>query len=188
MDAIQMPAGNYSLAVSGDPTKKFTTTECPAGKYCPLGSYAPVDCPTGFFRANILGMDADSCGLCPAGTYCDTVGTHTPQICPPGYFCPEGAATPQPCPRGTYNPDNGLYDSRGCTPCDSGFYCPYLGQDAVIAAHICDAGYYCIAGSSRPEPTDLTTGSRCPAGGFCPAGTPAPVACNAGEYGPYIGA
>lgn len=53
---------------------------------------------------------------------------------------------------------------------------------------MCDAGYYCIAGSSRPEPTDLVTGSRCPAGGYCPQATPEPVACDAGKYGPNVGA
>lgn len=94
-EVIQMPPGNYSLAnVDGlgntlDPP--FLTTECPAGHYCPAGSYEAVPCPTGSFRSNILGKDQDSCGPCPAGTYCDTTGTHTPTACPAGHFCPEGA-------------------------------------------------------------------------------------------------
>ena len=53
---------------------------------------------------------------------------------------------------------------------------------------MCDAGYYCIEGSSRPEPDDQTTGSRCPAGGYCKKGGAAPLACDAGDYGPYVGA
>ena len=163
-----MPPGNYTvLNVDAAVDQLYTTTECPKGYYCPPGSYEAIPCPTGFYRANKLGMDADSCGLCPAGTYCDTVGTHTPTICFEGHFCPEGAAYPQPCPLGTYNTGEGLYDSRGCTACDPGYYCPFMGQDQVYDEHICDAGYYCIAGSSRPEPTDTVRGSRCPAGRYC---------------------
>ena len=90
-DAIQMPPGNYSAA-TGTPSLPFRTTECAAGYYCPKGSFAMIACPTGFFRANKLGMDADSCGLCPAGTYCPTEGTSVPKACPIGHFCPEGAA------------------------------------------------------------------------------------------------
>jgi len=89
-EVIQMPAGNFS-DYTGVTAMPYTTTECPTGHYCPAGSYAAVPCPTGFFRGNILGKDADSCGPCPAGTYCDTVGTTTPTACPAGHFCPEGA-------------------------------------------------------------------------------------------------
>ena len=188
-----MPPGNYSLAnvdVSGntlDPP--FLTTECPAGHYCPAGSYEAVPCPTGSFRSNILGKDQDSCGPCPAGTYCDATGTHTPTACPAGHFCPEGANQAQACPRGTYYGGTGLYDSRGCTACASGHYCPFMGQISYDRVNnMCDAGFYCIGGSSRPEPTDDTTGSRCPAGGYCVKGTPAPAACDPGQYGPYVGA
>lgn len=90
IDAIQMPAGNYSLATSSDPP--YVTTECPAGHYCPDGSFSPVPCPTGFFRPNKNGKDADDCGMCPAGTYCNYEGTHTPTVCDAGHFCPEGSA------------------------------------------------------------------------------------------------
>jgi hypothetical protein len=90
LDAIQMPAGNYTeLQTDGS----YKTLICPAGYYCPKGSFKPIPCPTGFFRPNTNGMDADSCGPCPAGTYCDKEGTVIPTDCPKGYFCPEGAAT-----------------------------------------------------------------------------------------------
>jgi len=125
-EVIQMPPGNYSLA-TGNVDIPYITTECPSGNYCPAGSYSPVPCPTGFFRGNINGVDADSCGACPAGTYCDTVGTSTPTPCPAGHFCPEGAAQAQACPRGTYYGGEGLYDSRGCTGCEAGYYCPFMG-------------------------------------------------------------
>lgn len=91
IDAIQMPAGRYSLDQSPtDPP--YVTTVCPVGHYCPKGSFTPVPCPTGYFRDNINGQDADACGLCPAGTYCDNEGTEIPTPCDAGHFCPEGSA------------------------------------------------------------------------------------------------
>lgn len=130
IDAIQMTKGWYSKATGlADPP--FVTTMCPVGTYCPPGSYEPIKCPTGFFRDNSYGQDADACGPCPAGTYCDEVGTSVPKDCPKGQFCPEGSAQPQPCPVGTYNPNLKVYDSRGCTACDPGRYCPFMGQEAV---------------------------------------------------------
>ena len=45
-----------------------------------------------------------------------------------------------------------------------------------------------MGGSSRPEPTDNTTGKICPIGGYCEQGVTAAEACDPGEYGPYIGA
>lgn len=174
-----MPAGNYSLATSSDPP--YATTVCPTGHYCPPGSFSPVPCPAGSFRPNTNGVDADSCGFCPAGTYCDRPGITTPSTCPAGHFCPEGSAQPQPCPRGTYDTGGGLYDSRGCTACTAGHYCPLMGQTSVDTTNNqCDAGFYCIQGASRPEPTDETTGARCPAGGYCLQGGASPSSCPEG--------
>ena len=189
-EVIQMPAGSYSKETTpGAVPYEGVTTECEVGYYCPPGSFEMIACPTGYFRDNVLGNDADSCGLCPAGTYCPTEGMSVPTICTFGHFCPEGSANAQPCPRGTYNDIEGLYDSRGCKACSAGYYCPFMGQVAVDTVnHECDAGYYCIEGSSRPEPTDETTGSRCPPGGFCLKGGSTPQSCSAGEYGPYVGA
>jgi len=148
-----------------------------------------VPCPKGSYRANTKGKDADSCGPCPAGTYCPNPGTSAPTPCKAGHFCPEGAGAAQACPRGTFYGSTGLYDSRGCTACTAGYYCPQMGQTAVDTTnHLCDAGFYCSGGASRPEPTDATTGSRCPAGRYCGQGVSAPSNCPAGEYGPFIGA
>ena len=182
-----MPKGSYSKATGSDPP--YVTTACEKGYYCPPGSFAPVPCPAGSFRDNTYGHDAESCGKCPAGTYCPTAGTHTPTICPEGNFCPEGAKQAQVCPRGTYNDGTGLADSRGCKNCAPGHYCPFLGQIATdTTLHKCDAGYYCIGGSQRPEPTDEVTGSRCPSGRYCEKGAAAPVSCVDGKYGPFEGA
>lgn len=181
-EVIQMPAGSYSKETTpGAVPYLGVTTECEVGHYCPPGSFEMIACPTGYFRDNVLGNDADSCGLCPAGTFCPTEGMSVPTICSKGHFCPEGSANAQPCPRGTYNDIEGLYDSRGCKACSAGYFCPFMGQIAVDTVnHECDAGYYCIEGSSRPEPTDETTGSRCPPGGYCLKGGSKPESCAAG--------
>ena len=45
-----------------------------------------------------------------AGYFC-LVETITPEICPSGYYCPEGTefAAQYPCPSGTYNNNTGMY-------------------------------------------------------------------------------
>ena len=192
-DAIKMPAGWYSEAISNtDPRyadQKYETLPCPVGYYCPDGSYETIACPAGYYRDTEYGKDVTDCGPCPAGTYCPTVGFHTPTPCGLGNFCPEGSAVQQKCPRGTYNDVQGAYDSRGCKACTAGYYCPFLGQEAVDTVnHQCDAGFVCIQGASRPEPTDQTTGQQCPLLGYCPKGTATTQSCPAGTIGKYVGA
>jgi len=168
-----LPAGWYQ--------KDITTGTCTAGYYCPAGSYEEIACPSGYFRSDVYGMDVSDCGLCPSGYYCPTPGAvATPTICPLGKFCPEGSAEPQLCPIGTYNDVEGATDSRECKGCEAGKFCPFMGQTVVDAVHICDAGFLCLGGSSRPEPTDFTTGRRCPAGGYCTQGTAVVQSCPAG--------
>ena len=50
------------------------STACPQGKYCPLGSTAPVDCPTGTFTASTGMGELMNCGSCPAVSACPTAG------------------------------------------------------------------------------------------------------------------
>ena len=118
-DAIQIPAGWYTLEVIGDPLQKYITTPCAAGHYCPFGSYEMVQCPAGTFRSDLYGKDVTDCGLCAAGKYCDEpgmgeIGVNEPKACGTGRFCPEGSQVESLCPRGTFNDVTGLYDSRGC--------------------------------------------------------------------------
>lgn len=43
-------------------------TTCSQGKYCPLGSTAEVDCPTGRYTASTGMGELLNCGACPAGS------------------------------------------------------------------------------------------------------------------------
>ena len=83
-DAVQAPAGWYTVALANtDPDygdKYYTVEPCPAGYYCPSGSYEKVACPAGFWRNDLYGKDVSDCGPCPAGTYCPNIGTTTAMI------------------------------------------------------------------------------------------------------------
>ena len=138
-DAINLPAGWYTNAIlvsdSRYADQKYEVLPCPVGHYCPDGSYQKIECPAGTHRDDEYGKDVSDCGLCPAGSYCPTVGMNTPTTCGLGKFCPEGSITQQNCPLGTYNDALGLYDSRGCKECTPGRYCPFLGQESVSSDH-----------------------------------------------------
>jgi hypothetical protein len=168
------------------------TGPCNEGHFCPLGSTSgnQVKCPVGTFRSIKGGIDADSCGKCPSGSHCSTEGLVNPAPCTQGFYCARGTIKPEPCPVGTYGATTGLTDSVFCTPCKAGKYCWQAGLAAdtdPVKSPDCYAGFQCIAGASRPEPTDLVTGRRCPAGSYCPAGIVTPTSCPAGTFNAYEG-
>lgn len=109
---------------------------CPRGYYCPEGSSYPTPCPRGTFLKDTgkyeeahcdpctTGYACDSVGLpaavtpCSSGHYCtlgsnmtDPIGQTFGDLCPPGYFCPEGTGDYQhfPCPNGTYSAFTGMF-------------------------------------------------------------------------------
>ena len=45
-------------------------------------------------------------------------------ICPSGYYCPEGTIYPIPCPQGTYSAKNMLKDVSACESCPAGIGSP----------------------------------------------------------------
>ncbi|XP_064159371.1 SCO-spondin [Anguilla rostrata] len=73
-------------------------------------------------------------------------------ICPQGFYCPEGSSAPKSCDQGLYCNQTGLASPSG--PCEAGFYCP--------------------RGSTHPQT------SPCPPGNYCPLGTPYPLPCPPG--------
>nr|XP_012594637.1 multiple epidermal growth factor-like domains protein 6 [Microcebus murinus] len=124
------------------------------------------------------GTSERSCGPCPAGSFCPSLGLGSPTgpcmansscpsdprassptalPCPQGHFCQPGAAWPALCHRGHYQPSLG---SDTCIPCPPGFYCPHPGS---IAPRLCPAHAYCPAGTWSP--------SLCPPGTFTPQHT-----------------
>ena len=54
----------------------------------------------------------------PVGQVVD--GNVENDICPKGYYCPEGTVTPFPCPQGTFSNREKLEDQSKCELCPPG--------------------------------------------------------------------
>ena len=102
---------------------------CPPGYFCPKKSFDPYanPCPNGTY-SNQRGLaSASECIDCPPGEVCNGVALTSPNgkcragwycskrasssmpldgvtgnICPVGFFCPNGTDTPKECVAGTY--------------------------------------------------------------------------------------
>lgn len=104
---------------------------------------------------------------CPAGYYCPIKTSYYHQKpCPEGKFCPAGSSVPQ-----------------DCTP---GHYC--MGVGNVKETGKCMAGYFCTASATKPNPTDGSTGARCPQGSYCVEGASKPAKCPIGTFNQFYGA
>ncbi|XP_026169217.1 uncharacterized protein LOC113134191 [Mastacembelus armatus] len=172
---------------------------CAGGTFCPdpwatgipnvegIPCRASYQCP----------MGAVSERLCRAGSYCGPQ-TAEPQVCPEGYFCPEGSHsynTPnQLCHFPYYCPANSSVmkscdggsmpvnttELRGfknscCSVCEGGTYRPYLSP--VPQCLPCPPGYFC------PPGTDHYKSNPCPLGYICPMGSTQPMPCSPGSFG-----
>nr|XP_054760934.1 uncharacterized protein LOC129267226 [Lytechinus pictus] len=167
---------------------------CPAGSFCVGGNSDYVLCPPGYYQPN---EREDNCLDCPEGHYCEE-GSSNYTICPKGHFCPLNTefATENPCNNGTFNNATGGSDVNACELCPAGMYCPERGMEEP--AGLCAPGWYCILGAWKDMPTSLgndtdfgcacpndTTGGRCLAGTYCPAGASQPIQCDPGYYCRY---
>ena len=161
---------------------------CPGGYYCPLGTGDPYSygCPVGFYRNSSARESFQDCTECISGYYCDEEGLAIPKDCPLGYFCVAGSTFPQPCPLGTYSNSTKLRRSSDCAPCPGGYYCDGIGRTSPT--DVCDPGFYCREKAFTSAPPEGSTGGVCPVGGYCPAGTAYPEACDPGEYSASAGA
>ena len=65
--------------------------------------------------------------------------------------------------------------------CPTGYYCPNANSSAAV--DVCVAGYYCFmnATTGMPDGSD-GTGSNCPPGSYCEAGTLSPTLCPNGTF------
>ena len=187
------------------PGGAITAPPCPPGTFCPTsGGSTSVPCPPGTYCPN---SGSSTTVPCPPGTYCPTSGQSTPgSLCPPGKYCPGGGSVPLACPPGKSCPTPG--GSAGGSLCPPGTYCPgnivipldcppgtfcptagssttnqcpigqYCPISGLTAGSLCPPGKYC------PTPGGTTSGSTCPAGFSCAAGTVTPVACPSGTFSP----
>lgn len=89
------------------------------------------------------------------------------------------------CPAGRFGNITGLRQEKECSLCSPGMYCPTPGL--VMPYAECEAGYYCELGATRPNAANETWGYLCPAGHYCPQGTPVPLPCGKGTYQPVEG-
>lgn len=115
---------------------------CPAGSYCPSGSWQPTLCLPGYYcQANVSVGSA-----CRAGTYGGSSrrGLQAQSDCyncTTGAFCAgTGTPDPVPCSAGTYNSIMGGSGIASCLPCPAGYACPNAGT-AVVSV-LCPQGYF----------------------------------------------
>ena len=176
-------ASFYCLAGSVSP--RPGASRCPMGSYCPSGSPLPVPCDAGHYCSSI-GLSNVS-GPCDAGYYCngssvsqrpaDTTGA----VCPRGAYCPQGSPLPVLCPPSTFLNATGSTSRFDCRDCSAGHYCAGYGLE--VPSGPCDVGYYCPTGQNSSRPAHLF----CPAGHFCPLGSPRYQLCASGTYQPRAG-
>jgi hypothetical protein len=139
----------------------------------------------------LVPLQTASCSTCPAGSYCPP-GSSAPTQCPRGSYCAAASTLPTPCPAGRYGAAAGATNSTGCAECWPGWFCDSPGL--TTPAGLCDPGFYCSRASPISAPGSNAVaeaawvallgvyGSVCSAGGYCPAGSSAPVPCPAGTY------
>lgn len=205
--------GYYCVLGATTPTPSLSDEggPCPQGTYCeqgwswptpcPKGTYGDRDklpseadctiCPPGEFCA-LSGMTASN-GSCVAGFYCtnrseeaNPLGQAYGDECPVGHYCPEHSYMPTPCDAGYYNPFVQRTNVSACLDCDPGRFCNYTGADNYTGD--CYAGFYCTLRASNPAPRDGVTGDICPAGSYCPEGSPQHYHCPNGTYTNHTGA
>lgn len=182
---VSCPVGHYCL-----PQTKFAQQHpCPSGTYNDREGLQNVSectsCSPGKFCAS-AGLDSPT-GNCSAGYYCLGDATsptptdgNTGDICPTGYYCPEGSYRYLPCEPGYFNPTEGIRSKLECLSCTAGKYCNAYGLSSPTGN--CSSRYYCLGGTKTSTPTDGVSGNVCPEGSFCPEGSPNHIPCLDGTY------
>ncbi|GKT33090.1 hypothetical protein ADUPG1_007102, partial [Aduncisulcus paluster] len=218
---IACPAGSYCPASSPSSVNIGPIT-CPDGYYSEqlmlMTKSQCVSCPAGYFCAGGKKVDKCEAGyVCYGGSWTPTPDssqmiilvkdsqdeTSIGEICPTGYYCPEGSLKAERCPTNTYSFSIGATSASYCedcragylcdggvvTDCPIGMFCPAgdveecpvgtyndaTNGENISACKICEAGYYC------PD-SGMSEMTVCPMGHYCPEGSIEPIACSAGSY------
>ena len=196
------PAGSFCL---GSGTAGVDGV-CPAGRYCPQGTAAPLNCTAGSYSGATGLRRQEECLVCPVGQWCAagasaptncTAGTFNPvtggasaagacAACPEGYTCPSArTSVPTPCGAGFYS--SASSSAAACVACPKGRFCASNTTRAteVLALSAtspvaCPQRMFCNGGVSViPSLADYP----CPSGFYCPLGTNATVPCGSGTHG-----
>ncbi|XP_077985305.1 uncharacterized protein LOC144439945 [Glandiceps talaboti] len=180
-------AGFYCLEASNTSTPTEETgmgDVCPIGYYCPAGTVGPYTYPCGNGTYNNVtgAQERDDCLDCPPGEVCEGMAlVGSTGLCGPGYFCTSAAYTKYPtdgvtgdiCPKGFYCPEG----SPAAKRCEGGYYTNITGQAECFD---CPAGYYCADGETLLE---CPRGHYCPIN----TGGNEYVPCPRGYYNPDLG-
>ena len=161
----------------------FASTPCPAGHYCPSGTQFANEhpCNAGTYNNLTLQSSEGVCVDCLPGMYCIGMGNSLPTgPCDPGWYCLGSAVTNRPndtvtgniCPVGFYCPEG----SPQPVSCSLGMYCSDNGLDEPTGN--CAEGFFCSGNATLPNPST----SLCPAGHYCLSGTTTPVGCPPGYF------
>ncbi|XP_033122761.1 uncharacterized protein LOC117121631 [Anneissia japonica] len=197
------PAGYYCP----EGTELAESNPCPVGSFGDDTLYTEVDDCRSCTPGHYCGDDALTApsGECYAGYYCTgDASSATPyndmvddsnnasftgnDVCPIGFFCPNGTSYPEPCPAGTFSQNTRVTRVEDCEECPPGRYCNMVGFVKVSEAPTCDPGYVCTGGSTTPTPHSSSgMGYQCPVGHYCPAGTITELGCSIGTYQPNMG-
>ncbi|CAH1797039.1 unnamed protein product, partial [Owenia fusiformis] len=166
---------------SANPVGELYGDECPAGYFCPEGSYMPIACPPGTYNPNKQMVDDTACNPCDAGMYCGGSGlANVSGPCDAGFYCTGGSNTSAPtdgttgdiCPAGSACPEGSSIHKF----CENGTYTNHTGASVCYE---CPPGFYC---------TNRDRADECPTGHYCPPGTGADIMpCPAGTYNPITG-
>ena len=211
LDCLPCPAGLFCaeerpITVNlTDLDDSNTAYDCPAGYYCPEGTYNKYSnpCPRGTYSTETGLANVTECQPCPEGKACESTGISSIDnlpLCAAGYYCEKGAANVvdgiecpignyceagetkrlSECPTGTYGKKAGLASAEECSPCPGGYYCQFGGltYDDLIgnSGFRCNEGYYC-------NPGETSTPTDCPPGHMCPNKTMSyPIPCEIGTY------
>ena len=190
------PPGTYSPG--GDGSLSLARVEdctlCPGGQYCNYGKVTGL-CSAGFLClwGNYLPQprqDAIDQGYLLNGTVL-TNG----DICPIGYWCPEGTLTAIVCGNGTVGLRVGLRSEDECTTCPAGYLC--IEHEFTMTP--CPAGHYCPFGlpqtacppgtyNNKTKGEDLSACVLCEAGYYCPELAMTTYVNNPTPHGHYSGA
>ena len=186
----RLGAVSYSLRSSLSLWLSRLRENCPAGSYCPEGSSAPINCPSGTFSDAVNAANISTCVDTAPGWY--TLGgegvrgrVYGTSTFLSGNEFRKACVTPLlPTPPPFLTPLSLVAGAKSSTtsPCPAGYYCPQ--RTGVYTNFPCPEGTYSAT-------TGLYTSGQClncTLGNYCPLASTAVTACAVGKYQQYTAA